>query len=68
MDNAEEVAAVREVISLAHLFCILELLTARLEQFALGEKSLEVELGLVLESDPVPCLVVLCCMLQDHGF
>ena len=50
------------------LFSLLELLTARLEQLAVGEKSLVGELGLVLEPDPVPCLMVSCSMLQDHEF
>ena len=50
------------------LFGLLELLTVGLEQLALGEKRLIGELGLVLELDPVPCLMVFHCMLQDHEF
>ena len=38
------------------------------QQFALHEKGLVGELGLVLEQDPVTGLVVLHCMLQDHDF
>ena len=52
---------------MALLFSLLELLIAGLEQLAIGEKSLVGELGLVLEPDPAPCLVVLHCMLQ-HEF
>ena len=32
------------------------------------EESLLGELGLILELDPVPCLVVLHSVLQDHKF
>ena len=35
-------------------------------QLAAGEKGLVCELGLILEPDSVPCLVVSHCMLQDH--
>ena len=34
----------------------------------MGEKSLVGELGLVLEPDSVPCLVISHSMLQDHEF
>ena len=34
----------------------------------MGKKGLVDELGLVLEPDPVPCLMVLDCMLQEHDF
>ena len=55
-------------ISLTLLLSLLETLTAGLTQLAVGEKTLVGELGLVLEPDPVPCLVVLHCVLQDHEF
>ena len=51
---------------MALLFSLLELLKVGLEQLAMGEKSLVGELELVLEPDPVPCLMVSHCMLQDH--
>ena len=41
------------------------LLTVALKQFALGEKGLVCELGLVLEPDPIPGLTVLHYKLQD---
>ena len=53
-------------ISLALLFSLLGLLTVGLKQLAVGKKSLAGELGLVLELDPVPCLMVLLCMSLDH--
>ena len=31
-----------------------------------GKKGLVGELGLILKPDPVPCLMVMPCMLQDH--
>ena len=34
----------------------------------MSKKGLAGELGLVLQLDPVPCLVVSHCMLQDHDF
>ena len=34
----------------------------------MGEKSLVGELGLVLELNQAPCLMVSHCMLQDHEF
>ena len=34
---------------------------------AVSKKGLVDELGLVLEPDPVPCLVVSHCMLQDDN-
>ena len=34
----------------------------------MSKKGLVGELGLVLELNVVPCLVVLHCMLQDHDF
>ena len=39
-----------------------------LKQLAVGEKNLVGELGLVLELDPVPCLMVKHCALQEHEF
>ena len=42
----------------ALLLSLLVLLTPGLKQLAVGEKSLVGELGLVLELDPLPCLVV----------
>ena len=34
----------------------------------MSRKELVGELGLVLELDPVPCLLVSHCMLQEHDF
>ena len=34
----------------------------------MGKKGLVGELGLVLELDPVLCLMVSHCVLQDHTF
>ena len=50
----------------ALLLGLLVLLASGLEQFALGKKSLICELRLVLEPDPVPGLMVLHSVLQDH--
>ena len=50
------------------LFGLLVLLAPVFKQFALGEQGLVSELRLVLLADPVPGLVELHCILQDHNF
>ena len=49
------------------LLCLLVLLALGLEQLVVGEKGLADELGLVLEPDAVPGLVLLHGVLQDHA-
>ena len=44
------------------------LLTVGLKEPSLGEKILVGELELVLEPDPVPCLLVSHSRLQNHEF
>ena len=53
-------------ISSSILLGHLVLLALGLKQFAVGEKGLVCELGLLFEPDPVPGLMVLHGMLQDH--
>ena len=48
------------------LLCLLVFLTPCLEYLAVGEEGLIHELGLVLLPNPVPSLMVLNCMLEDH--
>ena len=50
------------------LLCLLILLTASLKQLTVSKKGLVGDLGLVLEPEPVPCLMVSHCMLQDYDF
>ena len=53
-------------VCLALPLCLLVLLTLGLNQLAVGEEHPVGQLGLVLEPDSVPCLMVLHSMLQDH--
>ena len=49
------------------LLHLLVLLTPRLKQFAVVEKGLGCELGLVLEMDPISGLMLSHNMLQNHN-
>ena len=55
-------------ISATPLFSFLILLTVSFKHFTMWEECLICKLGLVLLSNPVPGLMVLYSMLQDHKF
>ena len=46
---------------------LLKLLTPGFELFTVSQKGLVHQGGLVLQADPIPCLMILYCMLQDHN-
>ena len=50
------------------LFGFLELFAVCLQELTLGKKGTVGELGLVLEPDPVPGIMVSHSMLRDHDF
>ena len=66
IEDAVEVAAVMVVRSV-HPFPLAFWYCSHLD-LAVIKKGLVGELGLVLELDPVPYLVVSHCVLQDHDF